>query len=111
MIEAQPKLHRITFRRGTVWNARFTPDGNLIYAASWDGRPIDFFAGSASSTESRPFGSAFAKLYAISSSGEMAVLIPPGVRHRAVGLMTIPDVAVPPSDPADERLDRGRDVR
>jgi eukaryotic-like serine/threonine-protein kinase len=71
--EALPKLHRITFRRGTIWNARFTPDGNLIYAASWDGRPAEFFAGSANSTESRPFGSSFAKLYAISSSGEMAV--------------------------------------
>jgi uncharacterized RmlC-like cupin family protein len=34
-----------------------------------------------------------------------AVLIPPGVRHRAAGRVTIPDVVVPPSDPADERLD------
>jgi hypothetical protein len=33
------------------------------------------------------------------------VLIPPGVRHRAMGRMTILDVAVPPFDPADERID------
>src|SRR5208282_2104123 len=26
-VGVHPKLHRITFRRGTIWNARFTPDG------------------------------------------------------------------------------------
>jgi mannose-6-phosphate isomerase-like protein (cupin superfamily) len=34
-----------------------------------------------------------------------AVLIPPGVRHRAVGSMTILNVVVPPFDPADEWFD------
>ncbi|HEY1189635.1 MAG TPA: cupin domain-containing protein [Gemmata sp.] len=35
----------------------------------------------------------------------VAVLIPPGVRHRAVGRMTILNVVVPPFDPADEWFD------
>lgn len=34
-----------------------------------------------------------------------AVLIPPGVRHRAVGKMTILNVVIPPFDPADEWFD------
>jgi mannose-6-phosphate isomerase-like protein (cupin superfamily) len=34
-----------------------------------------------------------------------AVLIPPGVIHRAVGRMTILNVVVPPFDPADEWFD------
>jgi mannose-6-phosphate isomerase-like protein (cupin superfamily) len=34
-----------------------------------------------------------------------AVLIPPGVRHRAVGRMRILNVVVPPFDPADEWFD------
>jgi hypothetical protein len=34
-----------------------------------------------------------------------AVLIPPGVRHRAVGRMMILDVVVPPFNPANEWLD------
>jgi hypothetical protein len=34
-----------------------------------------------------------------------AVLITPGVRHRAVGRMTIPNILVPPFDPADEWFD------
>ena len=32
----------------------------------------------------------------------MATLIPPGVRHRAVGRMTILNIVAPPFDPADE---------
>ena len=35
----------------------------------------------------------------------LAVMIPPGVRHRAVGRMTILNVVVPPFDPADEWFD------
>ena len=34
-----------------------------------------------------------------------AVMIPPGVRHLAVGRMTILNVVVPPFDPADEWFD------
>jgi mannose-6-phosphate isomerase-like protein (cupin superfamily) len=34
-----------------------------------------------------------------------AVMIPPGVRHRAVGRMTILNVVVPPFDPSDEWFD------
>src|SRR5580698_5564685 len=42
--ETHPRLHRITFRRGTIWNARFTPDGNLLYGGAWEGHPIELFA-------------------------------------------------------------------
>jgi mannose-6-phosphate isomerase-like protein (cupin superfamily) len=35
----------------------------------------------------------------------MAVYVPPGVRHRGVGPMTILNVVVPPFDPADEWFD------
>lgn len=35
----------------------------------------------------------------------IAVMIPPGVRHRAVGRMTILNVVVPPFDPHDEWFD------
>lgn len=34
-----------------------------------------------------------------------AVLIRPGVRHRAIGRMTILNIVVPPFDPADEWFD------
>ena len=68
-----PKLHRITFRRGTIWNARFTPDGNLIYGAAWEGRPEELFVAENGSTESRTLGLQTTDILAISSSGELAV--------------------------------------
>jgi mannose-6-phosphate isomerase-like protein (cupin superfamily) len=35
----------------------------------------------------------------------MCVMIRPGVRHRAIGRMTILNIVVPPFDPADEWFD------
>jgi hypothetical protein len=71
--EAHPKLHRITFRRGTIWNARFTSDGNLIYGAAWDGRAEELFAAEHGSTESRSLGLQTTDVLAISASGELAI--------------------------------------
>ena len=69
-----PRLHRITFRRGTIWSARFTPDGNLLYGAAWEGRPIELFAAQSGSTESRPLEMQSATaLLAVSGTGEMAI--------------------------------------
>ncbi|HEY2820717.1 MAG TPA: WD40 repeat domain-containing serine/threonine protein kinase [Candidatus Acidoferrum sp.] len=73
-----PKTLRITFRRGTIWNARFTPDGNLVYSASWDGTTSSLFSANPGSTESRPLSSGVADIFAVSPSGELAV----GIGHR-----------------------------
>lgn len=35
----------------------------------------------------------------------MCILIPPGVRHRAIGKMKIINIVIPKFDPADEFLD------
>jgi Tol biopolymer transport system component len=71
--DIHPKLHRITFRRGTIWNARFTPDGNMIYGAAWEGRPIELYAAQTGSTESRPLSVPNTGILAVSKSGELAV--------------------------------------
>jgi Tol biopolymer transport system component len=68
-----PKLHRITFRRGTIWNARFTPDGNLIFGAAWEGKPTELFSVQNGSTESRLLEMRNTNVLAISGSGELAV--------------------------------------
>ena len=35
---------RVTFRRGAIWAARFTPDGHsVVYSASWEGKPLEMF--------------------------------------------------------------------
>jgi serine/threonine protein kinase/Tol biopolymer transport system component len=71
--EVHPKLHRITFRRGTIWGARFTPDGNVVYGAAWDGNPIELYAAQNGSMESRSLAIKNTDVLAISSIGELAV--------------------------------------
>jgi Tol biopolymer transport system component len=72
-VELHPKLHRITFRRGTIWNARFTPDGNIIYGAAWEGRGEELFAAEHGSTESRSLGLQTTDILAVSPTGDLAV--------------------------------------
>ncbi len=73
-----PKTLRITFRRGTIWSARFLPDGNLVYSASWDGTTSSLFSANPGSTESRPLNTEIPEIFAVSPSGELAV----GKTHR-----------------------------
>ena len=69
-----PSFFQLTFRRGEILSARFAPDGQtVVYAAAWDGKPIEIFVGRLESPESRSFGLSSAEVLAISKSGEMAV--------------------------------------
>ncbi|MEO8191954.1 MAG: protein kinase [Acidobacteriota bacterium] len=69
-----PSFHQLSFRRGTVYAARFAPDGqSVLYSAAWDGKPMEIFTGRSESPESRSFGLARAEVLSISKSGDMAV--------------------------------------
>ncbi len=71
-----PSYRQLTARRGTVWSARFSPDANtIVYSASFNGEPSDIFSTRGDSPESRAFKLEKADLLAISSTGEMAVLL------------------------------------
>ncbi len=71
-----PSYHQLTFRRGMVRLARFAPDGQTIaYSATWEGNPTEIFTTRAGGAASRSLGLAVADILAISSSGEMAVLL------------------------------------
>lgn len=70
-----PSYQRLTFNRGTIWNARFAPDGqSVVYSATWNGNPLDVFAARAGKMESRSLKLENADLLAISATSEMAVL-------------------------------------
>jgi len=71
--ETQPKLHRVTFSRLTILTARFTPDGNLIYGASLEGRPPELFFAQSGSVESRPIGMQATNILGVAPNGELAV--------------------------------------
>ena len=71
---------RITFQRGTISNARFSPDGHtIVYTALWDGKPADLFMTAGGSPESRSLGLPGLDLLDVSSSGELAMLRPGGI--------------------------------
>src|SRR6267143_2028567 len=69
-----PTFHEVTFRNGTIWDARFAPDGQtVVYGAAWDGQPQEIFSTRFDSSDSRPVGLSPAQILAISSKGEMAI--------------------------------------
>ncbi len=70
-----PSYQRLTFSRGTIWNARFAPDGQtVVYSARWNGNPLDVFSVRAGKTESRSLKLDNTDVMAISASNELAVL-------------------------------------
>lgn len=77
-VRSQPAgIQRLTVNRGTVFSARFAPDGrNVVYAASWEAAPVEIFSTDLKFPGSRSLGLPGADLLAVSSSGEMAVLQP-----------------------------------
>jgi serine/threonine protein kinase/Tol biopolymer transport system component len=71
---SEPSFHRLTFRRGTILAARFSPDGQtIVYGAALEGKPVELFTTRFDSTDSRPLGLEKTQLLAISSRGEIAV--------------------------------------
>ncbi|HEY4045424.1 MAG TPA: winged helix-turn-helix domain-containing protein [Acidobacteriaceae bacterium] len=69
-----PEFQRLTVRHGAVYSARFAPDGHsVIYAASWDGGPVEIFSTDLNFSGTRSLGLPGSGLLAVSSSGQMAV--------------------------------------
>ncbi|HEX6098834.1 MAG TPA: protein kinase [Thermoanaerobaculia bacterium] len=72
----EPQFHRLTFRRGEVRNARFSPDGEtIVYSAAWDGQAPEIFVASRRSPEARPLGVPESEILAVSRSAELAILL------------------------------------
>src|SRR5207248_1422460 len=50
-----PVYRRLTFERGTIYSARFTPDGrSVVYGASWNGQPLQLYSTLPDSLLARP---------------------------------------------------------
>jgi len=76
-----PELQRITFNRGAVTSARFGPEQDVVYVASWEGHPWDMQIVNSGALESRPLELGYAQIVAASAS-EVAFLRE-GVLQRA----------------------------
>ncbi|MGH9368491.1 MAG: protein kinase domain-containing protein [Thermoanaerobaculia bacterium] len=68
-----PSYQQLTFRRGTIFSARFAPNGSVVYGAAWNGKPFRLFVSTLTGPDSRELDLADADLLSISSSGEMAI--------------------------------------
>ena len=64
---------QITFRTGSIGNARYTPDGGVVYSATWEDGTDQLYLARTDDTVSREFGLKNAELLAISKNGELAV--------------------------------------
>ncbi|HTO89428.1 MAG TPA: protein kinase [Thermoanaerobaculia bacterium] len=75
-----PNYHAVSFRRGTIDQARFAPDGQtIVYGAALEGKPSQLFSTRVDSNESTPLPlPADSILASISSSGMLAVALQRG---------------------------------
>ena len=67
-----PKIAQVTFRRGDVAQARFAPDGSVVYGAAWNDQPLEIFISHRGIAEARALGIT-GSIHAISRNGELAV--------------------------------------
>jgi hypothetical protein len=84
-----PLFRQLTFRRGTVYTARFTLDGaTVVYSATWDGQPRELFATVPGTRESRSLGLPETDVALALGSGDVGVIrrsrrgFSPGVLER-----------------------------
>jgi eukaryotic-like serine/threonine-protein kinase len=72
----EPAIYQqLTFRRGSVRSARFTPNGqSVVYGAAWEGKPTELFITSPESPQSRSLERHGEELMSISSTGDIALL-------------------------------------
>ena len=95
----EPKFHRLTFRRGEVRAARFSPNGDsIIYSAAWDGRAPEIFVVNRGASESRPLAMPDSDVLAISKGSELAILLR---RDRLTNLGTLARVPLAGGTPRE----------
>jgi hypothetical protein len=82
-----PTFQRLTYRRGDVSGARFSPDGTVLFSAQWAAEPTTIFSMRPGGGESRPLGLPSGRILSISSSGEMAILLGSAGANGASGTL------------------------
>jgi len=74
----QPRIQQLTFHRGTVYAARFAPDGKRVhFSAAWNDAIPELFTTGPDSRVFRGLGVGKAHLLAVSSQGDLAVILDP----------------------------------
>jgi eukaryotic-like serine/threonine-protein kinase len=72
----QLNYERITFRNGSISNARFAPDERaILYAAAWEGTALKIYRSGLDGADTRALDLPSSDLQAVSHSGELAIAI------------------------------------
>jgi eukaryotic-like serine/threonine-protein kinase len=73
---ASPSYRRLTFEAGTIYSARFAPDGqSVVYSASWNNNPAQIFSTVGNSLLAQPLNLSDANLLAVSRNNELALVM------------------------------------
>ena len=79
-VPLSPSFHQLIFGRGFIETARFTPDGqNVVYGASFNGKPFELFTTGLTGLESRSLDLPPADILGIGANGRMAISL--GMHH------------------------------
>ena len=71
-----PSYRRLTFEPGTIYSARFAPDGqSIVYGAAWNNKPVQLFTTVGNSLLSQPLEFTDTVLLGISRSNELALVV------------------------------------
>jgi serine/threonine protein kinase/Tol biopolymer transport system component len=75
-VVSPPSLQRLTFERGMIRVARFTPDGqSVVYGATWDGQPLKMFVTRPESPAASALTLPDGLIFSISRKTELAVSV------------------------------------
>jgi len=77
---ASPEYKQFTFRSGFMGNARFAPDGSVIYNATWEGSDMQLYIAPVDSLGERELPFKNAELLSVSSKGELAIRLNSTIR-------------------------------
>jgi Tol biopolymer transport system component len=106
---SKPVFQRLTFQRGRLDTARFTPDSTgVIYSAQWENDPVQVFDVRFDSPGARSLGYQGAQLRAVSSFGELLLSQNPreGLSSFApTGLLQRAPISGGAARPAEEKID------
>jgi Tol biopolymer transport system component len=88
-----PTIRQITYRRAGVANARFAPDGQIVYSAATSegtaGEPGELFSTRPGAVEPRSLGLPLANILSISSSGELAIISGGSLRQGTLATVSL----------------------
>jgi Tol biopolymer transport system component len=93
-LDSRVTFRRLSFRRGIVVRARFTPDGHsVVYGGAWEGQPVETFWMPIGNPDGRAIGHPGTDLFSVSKGGELALCLK---RRTYAGFSTIGTLARAP---------------